>query len=63
LEGESGGEREIIEAALAESRGRIAGPSGAAAKLQVPASTLEYKIKTLKISKNQFKFRARKLSK
>jgi PAS domain S-box-containing protein len=57
LEGESGGEREIIEAALAESRGRIAGPSGAAAKLQIPPSTLEYKIKTLKISKNQFKFR------
>src|SRR6202451_4526044 len=63
LEGESLGEREIIEAALAESRGRIAGPSGAAAKLQIPASTLEYKIKTLKISKNQFKFRARKLLK
>ena len=63
LEGESRGEREIIEAALAESRGRIAGPSGAATKLQIPASTLEYKIKTLKISKNQFKFRARKLSK
>jgi transcriptional regulator with GAF, ATPase, and Fis domain len=57
LEGEFGGEREIIEAALAESRGRIAGPSGAAAKLQIPPSTLEYKIKTLKISKNQFKFR------
>ena len=57
LEGESRGEREIIEAALAESRGRIAGPSGAAAKLQIPPSTLEYKIKTLKISKNQFKFR------
>ena len=63
LEGEFGGEREIIEAALAESRGRIAGPSGAAAKLQIPASTLEYKIKSLKISKNQFKFRARKLLK
>jgi transcriptional regulator with GAF, ATPase, and Fis domain len=63
LEGESRGEREIIEAALAESRGRIAGPSGAAAKLHIPASTLEYKIKTLRISKNQFKFRARKLSK
>jgi transcriptional regulator with GAF, ATPase, and Fis domain len=63
LQGESRGERKIIEAALAESRGRIAGPSGAAAKLQIPASTLEYKIKTLKISKNQFKFRSRKLSK
>ena len=49
-------EREIIEAALAESRGRVAGPSGAAAKLRIPASTLEYKIKTLKIRKSQFKF-------
>ena len=50
------GEREIIEAALAESRGRVAGPSGAAAKLRIPASTLESKIKTLKIRKSQFKF-------
>jgi PAS domain S-box-containing protein len=49
------GEREIIEAALAESRGRVAGPSGAAAKLRIPASTLESKIKTLKIRKSQFK--------
>jgi PAS domain S-box-containing protein len=50
------GEREIIESALAESRGRIAGPSGAAAKLGIPASTLESKIKALKIRKSQFKF-------
>jgi PAS domain S-box-containing protein len=56
MEGESPGEREIIEAALAESRGRIAGPSGAAAKLRIPPSTLEYKIKALKIRKSQFKF-------
>ena len=49
-------EREIIEAALAESRGRVAGPSGAAAKLRIPPSTLEHKIKTLKIRKSQFKF-------
>jgi PAS domain S-box-containing protein len=56
IEGESR-EREIIEAALAESRGRIAGPSGAAAKLRIPPSTLEYKIKMLRISKSQFKFR------
>jgi DNA-binding NtrC family response regulator/signal transduction histidine kinase len=49
-------EREIIEAALAESRGRIAGPSGAAARLNIPASTLEYKIKSLKIRKSRFKF-------
>ncbi|HTF72423.1 MAG TPA: sigma 54-interacting transcriptional regulator, partial [Edaphobacter sp.] len=56
FEGEPRGEREIIEAALTESRGRIAGPSGAAAKLRIPPSTLESKIKTLKIRKSQFKF-------
>lgn len=56
FEGEPRGEREIIEAALAESRGRVSGPSGAAAKLRIPPSTLESKIKTLKIRKNQFKF-------
>jgi transcriptional regulator with GAF, ATPase, and Fis domain len=50
-------EREIIEAALAESRGRVSGPLGAAAKLHVPPSTLETRIKTLKIDKRQFKFR------
>jgi transcriptional regulator with GAF, ATPase, and Fis domain len=56
VQGETRGEREIIEAALAESRGRVAGPSGAAARLNVPPSTLEYKIKSLKIRKSQFKF-------
>ena len=50
-------EREVIEAALAETRGRVSGPSGAAAKLQIPPSTLETRIKTLKINKRQFKFR------
>jgi DNA-binding NtrC family response regulator/signal transduction histidine kinase len=49
-------EREIIEAALAASRGRVAGPSGAAAKLRVPPSTLEYRIKALNIHKSQFKY-------
>src|SRR6185436_16018550 len=34
-------EREIIEAALAASRGRVSGPSGAAVALQIPPSTLE----------------------
>ena len=51
------GEREIIEAALAETRGRVSGPSGAAAKLRVPPSTLETRIKALKIDKKQFRFR------
>jgi transcriptional regulator with GAF, ATPase, and Fis domain len=49
-------EREMIEAALAESRGRVSGPSGAAATLRIPSSTLERKIKALKIRKSDFKF-------
>jgi formate hydrogenlyase transcriptional activator len=49
-------EHEMIEAALAETRGRVSGPSGAAAKLRVPPSTLETRIKVLKINKHQFKF-------
>jgi formate hydrogenlyase transcriptional activator len=49
-------EKESIEAALAETKGRIAGPRGAAARLRIPASTLESKIRALKIDK--FKFRS-----
>jgi transcriptional regulator with GAF, ATPase, and Fis domain len=49
-------EREIIEAALAESRGRISGSAGAAAKLKIPPSTLEHRIRALKISKIQFRY-------
>jgi len=48
-------EKEMIEAALKESRGRIFGPAGAAAKLGIPRSTLESKIKSLKIDKNRFR--------
>jgi len=48
-------EKAIIEAALTESGGRVSGPSGAAAKLGIPGSTLESKIKSLKINKNHFK--------
>jgi transcriptional regulator with GAF, ATPase, and Fis domain len=55
FEAESSRERQIIEAALAESRGRVSGPLGAAAKLRIPASTLESKIKRLKIPKSRFK--------
>jgi transcriptional regulator with GAF, ATPase, and Fis domain len=54
---ESRSEREIIEAALAESRGRVSGPSGAAARLRIPPSTLNNRIKSLRINKKQFKFR------
>jgi len=47
-------ERELIESALARSRGRVAGPSGAAAKLGIPRSTLETKIRRLGIKKHGF---------
>jgi formate hydrogenlyase transcriptional activator len=48
-------EKEMIEAALKESRGRIFGPTGAAAKLGIPRSTLESKVRSLKIDKNRFR--------
>jgi formate hydrogenlyase transcriptional activator len=48
-------EKEIIEAALRECGGRVSGPSGAAVRLGIPGSTLESKIKSLKIQKNRFK--------
>ena len=48
-------EKTIIEAALSASGGRVYGPSGAAAKLGMPRSTLESKIRSLKINKNRFK--------
>ena len=48
-------ERQRIEAALAQSNGKIAGASGAAAKLGIPPSTLESKIRSLRINKFQFK--------
>ena len=48
-------EKEMIEAALAESHGRVSGPTGAAARLGIPQSTLDSKIKSLKINKHRFK--------
>jgi PAS domain S-box-containing protein len=48
-------EKEMIEAALRESRGRVSGPLGAAAKLGLPGSTLDSKIRSLRINKNRFK--------
>jgi PAS domain S-box-containing protein len=48
-------EKEIIEAALRECQGRVSGPSGAAAKLGIARSTLESKIRSLKINKNRFR--------
>jgi len=48
-------EKEMIESALAASNGRVSGASGAAAKLGIPQSTLDSKIKALKINKLQFR--------
>jgi len=48
-------ERELIEAALNESNGKVSGPRGAAARLGLPQSTLDSKIKTLKINKHRFR--------
>jgi PAS domain S-box-containing protein len=48
-------EKQMIEAALRESQGRVYGASGAAAKLGIAHSTLESKIRSLKINKNRFK--------
>ena len=45
-------EKELIEAALAESNGKVAGPNGAAVKLGIPRSTLDLKIKQLNINKH-----------
>jgi transcriptional regulator with GAF, ATPase, and Fis domain len=50
-----GEEKKIIEAALAETGGKVAGPSGAAMKLGMPATTLYSKIHTMKIDKRRFK--------
>jgi formate hydrogenlyase transcriptional activator len=52
-------EKEIIEAALTQSHGRISGPAGAAARLGIPDSTLETKIKRLGIDKYLFKSQGR----
>jgi PAS domain S-box-containing protein len=48
-------EREQIEKALAATEGRVSGPLGAAAQLSMPASTLESKIRSLKINKYRYK--------
>ncbi len=48
-------QREIIETALVETQGRVAGAHGAAAKLGIPRTTLESKIKSLGIDKNRYR--------
>jgi formate hydrogenlyase transcriptional activator len=55
-------EKEMIEAALAESLGRVSGPSGAATRLGLPARTLDSKIKRLRINKYRFKNPQRELT-
>ncbi|MGA7947603.1 MAG: helix-turn-helix domain-containing protein, partial [Candidatus Sulfotelmatobacter sp.] len=47
-------ERERIEAALRRCKGRVSGPTGAAVALSMPASTLDSKIKALKIDKRRY---------
>jgi len=48
-------EKRVIEVALAEASGQVSGPNGAAARLGIPASTLESKIKALKINKHRYR--------
>jgi PAS domain S-box-containing protein len=48
-------EKEMIESALRECQGRVFGPNGAAVKLGIPRSTLESRIRSLKINKHRFK--------
>ena len=48
-------EKDMIEAALKDTRGRVSGPTGAAVKLGIPRSTLESKIRSLQIDKNRFR--------
>ena len=48
-------EKDMIEAALKNTRGRVSGPAGAAVQLGIPRSTLESKIRSLEINKNRFK--------
>jgi len=50
-------EKALIEAALAETHGRISGPLGAAAKLGIPRQTLESKIKAFHIDRLAFRAR------
>jgi len=54
----TGGERERIEAVLAECRGRISGPNGAARKLGIQRTTLESLMRRLRIDKYQYQFAA-----
>jgi len=56
----AGHEKTIIEEALRASAGRVFGPGGAAARLRIPRSTLESRIRALRINKNRFRSRPTK---
>jgi formate hydrogenlyase transcriptional activator len=53
-------EKAVVEAAPRKSRGRMFGPAGAAARLGVPRSTLESRIRALRIDERRFRVRALK---
>jgi formate hydrogenlyase transcriptional activator len=53
-------EKSIIEKALQTSGGRVFGPGGAAERLGIPRSTLESRIRTLRINKRRFRARPAK---
>ncbi len=55
-------EKAIVEDALRATGGRVFGPAGAAARLGIPRSTLEARIRTLKINKSRFRTKGPKLS-
>jgi formate hydrogenlyase transcriptional activator len=55
-------EKALIEDALRASGGRVFGPAGAAVRLGIPRSTLESKIRALRINKSRFRTRAPKRS-
>jgi transcriptional regulator with GAF, ATPase, and Fis domain len=55
-------EKGLVEDALRASGGRVFGPAGAAARLGIPRSTLEARIRTLKINKSRFRTKAPKSS-
>jgi transcriptional regulator with GAF, ATPase, and Fis domain len=55
-------ERVLVETALAESNGRVSGPHGAAHRLGVPRTTLESKIKSLRINKHRYRHDAGEFS-
>jgi formate hydrogenlyase transcriptional activator len=50
-------ERQLIESALSNCRGRVSGAAGAAMKLGIPRSTLESRIRSLQIDKHRFRSR------